>query len=200
MSNYNEYILKLDTAYIMKYQIEQLSLALEHMKDEYKDWLVRNNVPMNIRKINNSSCIATEKYDAITKHEERDCYFSTTHNEEILGKDVVKWINIGKIKDSIEYGYDGREHDLEWRQTMAISRNKADELLVRMMQANRLCFLVDDMLTALLNYRTPQMDDKTSRIFLNYIRYVEGIKQTVKEEFLERKKEVLDNINKNCNA
>lgn len=32
----------------------------------------------------------------------RHCYFSTNHNEEILDKDVVKWINIGEIKDDIE--------------------------------------------------------------------------------------------------
>ena len=64
------------------------------------------------------------------------------------------------------------------------------------MQANRLRFLVDDLLTALLNYRTPQLCDKTSRVFLNYIRYVEGMRETVKVEFCNLKKEVLDNINK----
>lgn len=79
---------------------------------------------------------------------------------------------------------------------MTISRKEADSLTVRMMQANRLRFLVDDLLTALLNYRTPQLDDQTSRVFLNYIRYVEGMRQTVKVEFCNLKKEVLDNINK----
>lgn len=78
---------------------------------------------------------------------------------------------------------------------MTISRKEADDLIVRMLQANRLRFLVDDLLTALLNYRTPQLDDQTSRVFLNYIRYVEGMRQTVKVEFCNLKKEVLDNIN-----
>lgn len=80
---------------------------------------------------------------------------------------------------------------------MTISRKEADELTVRMMQANRLRFLVDDLLTALLDYRTPQLDDQTSRVFLNYIRYVDGMRQTVKDEFCSLKKEVLDNINEN---
>lgn len=41
------------------------------------------------------------------------CYFSTTNNEEILGKDVIKWINIDEIKDAVECDDDGREHDYE---------------------------------------------------------------------------------------
>ena len=80
---------------------------------------------------------------------------------------------------------------------MTISRKEADSLTVRMLQANRLCFLVDDLLTALLNYRTPQLAGQTSRVFLNYIRYVDGMRQTVKDEFCNLKKEVLDNINEN---
>lgn len=43
----------------------------------------------------------------------RNCYFSTAHNEEILGKDVIKWINIDEIKDNIECDDDGREHNYE---------------------------------------------------------------------------------------
>lgn len=43
----------------------------------------------------------------------KNCYFSTTYNEEILGKDVIKWINIDEIKDAIECDDDGREHDYE---------------------------------------------------------------------------------------
>lgn len=43
----------------------------------------------------------------------RNCYFSTTRNEEILGKDVIKWININEIKNNIECDDDGREHDYE---------------------------------------------------------------------------------------
>lgn len=44
---------------------------------------------------------------------QRNCYFSTTYNEEILGKDVIKWINIDEIKDAIECDDDGREHNYE---------------------------------------------------------------------------------------
>lgn len=43
----------------------------------------------------------------------RNCHFHTTYNEEILGKDVIKWINIDEIKDAIECDDDGREHDYE---------------------------------------------------------------------------------------
>lgn len=43
----------------------------------------------------------------------RNCYFSTTHNEEILGKDVIKWIDINEIKNNFECDDDGREHDYE---------------------------------------------------------------------------------------
>lgn len=43
----------------------------------------------------------------------KNCYFHTTYNEEILGKDVIKWINIDEIKDAIECDDDGREHDYE---------------------------------------------------------------------------------------
>jgi hypothetical protein len=46
----------------------------------------------------------------------RNCYFSTAHddyNEDILVKDVIKWINIDEIKNNIECDDDGREHDYE---------------------------------------------------------------------------------------
>lgn len=47
----------------------------------------------------------------------KNCYFSIYHdkeiNEEILGKDVIKWINIDEIKDNLECDDDGREHDYE---------------------------------------------------------------------------------------
>jgi hypothetical protein len=45
-----------------------------------------------------------------------NCYFSAYDeemNKEILGKDVIKWINIDEIKDAIECDDDGREHDYE---------------------------------------------------------------------------------------
>lgn len=42
----------------------------------------------------------------------RNCYFKT-YNEEILGEDVIKWINIDEIKDAVECDDDGREHDYE---------------------------------------------------------------------------------------
>ena len=44
---------------------------------------------------------------------QRNCYFHTTNDKEILGKDVIKWINIDEIKDAIECDDDGREHDYE---------------------------------------------------------------------------------------
>lgn len=44
---------------------------------------------------------------------QRNCHFCTANNEEILGKDVIKWINIDEIKDAVECDDDGREHDYE---------------------------------------------------------------------------------------
>lgn len=81
--------------------------------------------------------------------------------------------------------------------TTTISRKEADELTVRMLHANRLYILTDNLLNQLLCYRTPQLDDETLRMFDNYIRYVERMRNAIKIEFLNRKKEVLDNINKN---
>lgn len=76
-----------------------------------------------------------------------------------------------------------------------IKRTANDDLTVRMMQANRMRFLIDDLQTALLNYRTPQLDEldeKTSKKILNYIRYLEGMRQEMRIEFNDLKKEVLD--------
>lgn len=46
----------------------------------------------------------------------RNCSFSTAcngYNEDILAKDVIKWINIDEIKNSVECDDDGREHEYE---------------------------------------------------------------------------------------
>lgn len=73
-----------------------------------------------------------------------------------------------------------------------IKRTANDDLTVRMMQANRMRFLIDDLQNALLNYRTQQLDDKTSKKILNYIRYLEGMREEMRIEFCDLKKEVLD--------
>lgn len=73
-----------------------------------------------------------------------------------------------------------------------VKRASNDNLTVRMMQANRMRFLIDDLQKALLNYRTPQLDDKTSKKILNYIRYLEGMREEMRIEFCDLKKEVLD--------
>lgn len=71
-------------------------------------------------------------------------------------------------------------------------RTANDDLTVRMMQANRMRFLIDDLQNALLNYRTPPLDDKTSKKILNYIRYLDGMREEMRIEFLDLKKDVLD--------
>ena len=71
MSNFNEYISKLDCAITIKYNIEQLSFALERMKDEYKFWLYhKSGLPRHLMELpsSNLSCL---KYEALDKHEER---------------------------------------------------------------------------------------------------------------------------------
>ena len=75
-----------------------------------------------------------------------------------------------------------------------ITRDDADHLTVRMMQANRLRFLADDLHTALLNYRTPALDEQTSRKFYNYIKYIEGMQKELKNEFLNLKSEVIKHM------
>lgn len=75
-----------------------------------------------------------------------------------------------------------------------IKRTSNDDLTVRMMQANRMRFLIDDLQNALLNYRTPQLDEKTSKKILNYIRYLEGMREEMRIEFCDLKKEVLDSM------
>jgi hypothetical protein len=67
-----------------------------------------------------------------------------------------------------------------------------EELTKRMLQTNRMRFLIDDLQTALLNYRTPQLDDKTSKKILNYIRYLEGMREEMRIEFCDLTKEVLN--------
>ena len=73
-----------------------------------------------------------------------------------------------------------------------IKRTANDDLTVRMMQANRMRFLIDDLQNALLNYRTPQLDEKTSKKILNYTRYLEGMREEMRIEFCDLKKEVLN--------
>lgn len=73
-----------------------------------------------------------------------------------------------------------------------IKRTANDDLTVRMMQASRMRFLIDDLQNALLNYRISQLDDKTSKKILNYIRYLEGMREEMRIEFCDLKKEVLD--------
>lgn len=71
-------------------------------------------------------------------------------------------------------------------------RTANDCLTVRMTQACRMRFLIDDLQKALLDYRTPQLDEKTSKKILNYIRYLEGMREEMRIEFNDLKKEVLD--------
>lgn len=71
-------------------------------------------------------------------------------------------------------------------------RTANGDLTTRMLQTNRMRFLIDDLQTALLNYRTPQLDDKTSKKILNYIRYLEGMRKEMRIEFCDLAKEILD--------
>ena len=68
-------------------------------------------------------------------------------------------------------------------ETKQITETEADLMVERVLMANRIFWLADDLEKAILIYITPMLDRETARKFNNYANYIENMRKEVKKEF-----------------
>lgn len=73
-------------------------------------------------------------------------------------------------------------------------RTRADILTVQMLECNKMVWLCNDLRNSLNFYRTPLLDEETARMFLRFEKYVEGMCESIKDEFKKKKCEVLNQM------
>jgi hypothetical protein len=73
-------------------------------------------------------------------------------------------------------------------------RTKADNLIVQMLECNKMVRLCSDLRDSLNFYRTPLLDYETARMFLRFEKYVEGMYESIMDEFKKKKCEVLNQM------
>lgn len=77
---------------------------------------------------------------------------------------------------------------------MQRKRTEADSLTVQMLECNKMVRLCSDLRDSLNLYRTPLLDDETARMFLRYEKYVNGMYESIMDEFKKKKCEVLNKM------
>ena len=73
-------------------------------------------------------------------------------------------------------------------------RTEADNLTVQMLECNKMVRLCSDLRDSLNFYRTPLLDDETARMFLRFEKYVDGMYESIMDEFKKKKCEVLNQM------
>lgn len=77
---------------------------------------------------------------------------------------------------------------------MQRKRTEADILTVQMLECNKMVRLCSDLRDSLNFYRTPLLNDETARMFFRFEKYVDGMYESIMDEFKKKKCEVLNQM------